>query len=121
MRKPTQLALPFSSISLRRIDETANCRRFYAVSIETDLFGQTLLARHWGRIGTHGRSRFDEHPNEDAAQAALASLVAAKQRRGYQDRALLASEPPKAQRGGHDGHAFERSGSDEAREPPLPL
>jgi len=43
MRKPTQLALPFSSISLRWVDETANCRRFYAVEIQRDSFGQTLL------------------------------------------------------------------------------
>ena len=59
--------------------------RFYALMIERDLFGRTVLVRHWGRIGGRGRERTDEHGNETEAAAALAKLAAVKRRRGYQD------------------------------------
>ena len=59
--------------------------RFYALMIERDLFGRTVLVRHWGRIGGWGRERTDEHVSEAAAAEALAKLAAAKRRRGYQD------------------------------------
>jgi predicted DNA-binding WGR domain protein len=54
MPKPTQLSLPLPSMSLRRVDPASNCFRFYLLDIERDLFGQTVLARRWGRIGTYG-------------------------------------------------------------------
>ena len=121
MRKPTQLQLPFSSMSLRRIDADANCHRFYALDVERDLFGQTLLARRWGRIGTYGRARYDEYPDAETAHAALAALALAKQRRGYQDRMLCTGDPPKPQRGGHDDHSSDRISIDAVAEPPLPF
>jgi predicted DNA-binding WGR domain protein len=122
MRKPTQLQLPFSSMSLRRVDADANCYRFYVLDVERDLFGRTVLARRWGRIGTHGRERFDEYPDAEAAHAALALLAAAKQRRGYQDRMLFAVEPPKPQKSGHDSNASRSMDLiDEMIEPALPF
>jgi predicted DNA-binding WGR domain protein len=122
MRKPQQLQLPFSSISLRRIDAETNCSRFYVLDVERDLFGRTVLARRWGRIGTYGRARFDEHPDEEAAHAALASLALAKQRRGYKDRMLFAAEPPNPQKSGHGSNASRSMGpSDDMIEPALPF
>jgi predicted DNA-binding WGR domain protein len=121
MRKLTQMQLPFSSMSLRRIDAEANCRRFYVVDIERDLFGRTVLARRWGRIGTYGRARFDDYPDEDTAHAALAALVLAKQRRGYQDSMVCDAVPPRPLRGGHDDHTFASVSIDETAEPPLPF
>src|SRR5579875_2290030 len=47
------------------------------------LFGEALLARQWGRIGTEGRVRLDAYPDEGAARNALAALARAKLRRGY--------------------------------------
>ena len=73
------------SLVLRRIDPERNVARFYALTIERDLFGRTVLVRHWGRIGGRGRERTDEHASEDAAAAALGKLAAAKRRRGYQE------------------------------------
>ena len=70
---------------LRRVDAETNVHRFYALMIERDLFGRVMLVRRWGRIGTHGRERTDLHADETAAAEALASLAAAKRRRGYQD------------------------------------
>jgi len=61
--------------------------RYYRLDIWPDLFGRALLVRHWGRIGTHGRRRLDPHPDPGAALNALAGLLRAKRRRGYQNRA----------------------------------
>jgi predicted DNA-binding WGR domain protein len=108
-------------MSLRRIETEANCHRFYALDVERDLFGQTLLARRWGRIGTYGKARFDQYPDEEAARAALAALVLAKQKRGYRDSMASFSGAPKTQRGDYDGHTFEHAPIDKEREPPLPF
>ena len=70
-------------LSLRRVDPDTNVARFYALMIEHDLFGRVVLVRRWGRIGTRGRERTDEHASE--AEAALEKLAAVKRRRGYQD------------------------------------
>jgi predicted DNA-binding WGR domain protein len=35
--------------------------RFYALQVERDLFGRHGLVRHWGRVGTAGKTRLDEH------------------------------------------------------------
>ncbi|WP_026031296.1 WGR domain-containing protein, partial [Sinorhizobium meliloti] len=43
----------------QRIDTTKNMARFYAMSIEPDLFGGSALVRRWGRIGTRGQERID--------------------------------------------------------------
>ena len=73
------------TLVLRRVDPEENIARFYALMIERDLFGHVVLVRRWGRIGTRGRERTDLHADETAAAEALASLAAAKRRRGYQD------------------------------------
>ena len=70
---------------LRRVEADTNVHRFYALMIERDLFGRVLLVRRWGRIGTRGRERSEEHPSETEAAAAMDRLAAAKRRRGYRD------------------------------------
>jgi predicted DNA-binding WGR domain protein len=57
--------------------------RFYFLEVEKDLFGRDVLVRRWGRIGTTGKTRLDEYRGEEAAQAALQAIQAAKQRKGY--------------------------------------
>jgi len=73
------------TILLRRVEAETNVHRFYALMIERDLFGRVLLVRRWGRIGTRGRARPEEHPSETEAAAAMDRLAAAKRRRGYRD------------------------------------
>ena len=85
-RIPIQLALFTEAASLARVEPEFNAWRYYRLEIWPELSGQVLLARHWGRIGSPGRIRLDPHPDAGAAQNALAALVAAKRRRGYQDR-----------------------------------
>jgi predicted DNA-binding WGR domain protein len=78
-----QLALPFPAGSLRRIDPAQNAARFYSMDVERDLFGRVVLVRRWGRLGTFGKVRLDEHPDEARALAALMAIEARKKRRGY--------------------------------------
>jgi predicted DNA-binding WGR domain protein len=118
-----QLAFPFSSVALRRIDETRNMARFYSMAIERDLFGQVVLSRWWGRLGTHGRNRRDGYAGEGEALAALVAIEGAKRRRGYRDVTTPFLGSPKIQEGDHDGHALPPSGmpEHEVSEPPLPF
>jgi len=86
MPKPVQLSLFPERASLVRIRPERNEWRFYRLEILPDLFCYTLLARHWGRIGTKGRTRLDPHPDFGAALNALAALARRKRRRGYHER-----------------------------------
>lgn len=69
---------------LHRLDPTVNMARFYALSLENSLFGDILLIRRWGRIGTHGRVRLDWFDNTTEAAIELARIAKVKARRGYQ-------------------------------------
>jgi predicted DNA-binding WGR domain protein len=73
------------TLVLRRLEPARNVARFYALMIERDLFGRTVLVRYWGRVGGRGRERSDPHEDEVAAAEAMAKLAGAKRRRGYQD------------------------------------
>ncbi len=72
-----------TTLVLSRIRVERNERRFYAISVITDLFGNHLVLRNWGRIGTGGRIRFDRHHGPDEAVAALERLARQKTKRGY--------------------------------------
>jgi predicted DNA-binding WGR domain protein len=73
------------TLVLRRVEPEQNVARFYALTIEHDLFGRIVLVRHWGRVGSRGREHLDEHASETEAAKAMGKLAAAKRRRGYQD------------------------------------
>jgi len=60
-----------------------NRQRFYAVAVEQDLFGQWLLLRRWGRIGTRGRGLVESFTAEPEAEQAALDLIRVKTRRGY--------------------------------------
>lgn len=81
---PVQLPLFAEAASLIRVRPECDERRFYRLEVWPDLFGRALLLRHWGRIGTEGWRRRDPHPDPGAALNALARLLHAKRRRGYQ-------------------------------------
>lgn len=70
---------------LHRLDPTVNMARFYALSLENSLFGDILLVRRWGRIGTHGRVRFDWFDSSAEAAIELTRIATVKARRGYQE------------------------------------
>jgi predicted DNA-binding WGR domain protein len=76
--------LSAEGVMLRRIDPDKNMARFYSMEVERDLLGRVVLVRRWGRIGSTGKSRLDEHAGEGEALAALEALQIAKTRKGYQ-------------------------------------
>jgi predicted DNA-binding WGR domain protein len=70
---------------LHRRDPEQGVARFYLLMIERDLFGNIVLVRNWGRIGTNGREMVEEFETEIEAGQALEALARAKRQRGYRD------------------------------------
>ena len=82
--RPIRGAGAAAPVHLQRIDPKKNMARFYSLEVEQDLLGRVVLVRRWGRIGTAGKTRLDEHRGKGEAMAALQVLREAKVRRGYQ-------------------------------------
>jgi len=74
-----------TTLRLQRIRPQKNERRFYTVTITSDLFGQVVLLRNWGRVSTGGRLRWDLYPDISTAEASLRDLARRKRQRGYQE------------------------------------
>ena len=79
-------------LTLDRIRSERNERRFYALSMGVDLFGNIHLFRNCGRIGTGGRVRIDVCSGMGEAISALEKLAHAKRRRGYEARRVIRSD-----------------------------
>lgn len=73
---------------VQRIDTTKNMARFYAMSIEPDIFGGSALVRRWGRIGTRGQERIDSFTDDLQAISHFAFLARQKRARGYMPQPL---------------------------------
>ena len=71
---------------LERCDPARNMARFYVLTIEPTLFGDTALVREWGRLGGRGRRRLDLFDGHVQAVEALESWLRRKTRRGYVQR-----------------------------------
>jgi predicted DNA-binding WGR domain protein len=68
---------------VERTDLTKNMARFYAISIQPNLFGEICLTRCWGRIGTTGQSKSHRFDTEHEAVVLFLDLLRQKKRRGY--------------------------------------
>jgi predicted DNA-binding WGR domain protein len=68
--------------------------RFYALSIDTTLFGQTRLVRRWGRIGTDGRIVQHSFDDEGEAVSLFLKLLRGKRLRGYRPISAPRHEKP---------------------------
>ena len=66
---------------LRRTRAETGETWFYSLVVERDLFGNVVLVRNWGRMGTRGRQMVQEHATEDDAIRAMDSLAEKKRRR----------------------------------------
>jgi predicted DNA-binding WGR domain protein len=73
--------LPF--VILDRHDPARNMARYYVLSIEPSLFGDTALVRQWGRQGRNGRQRIELFRARAHAIETLEAWFARKIRRGY--------------------------------------
>ena len=70
-------------LHFEQIDPYRNRARFYRLEIRLTLFGETVLVKAWGRVGTLGQQR--ELPVRDSARAVAAVEAEARKRlrRGY--------------------------------------
>ncbi|MBY5522815.1 WGR domain-containing protein [Rhizobium leguminosarum] len=76
------IAQPYQ-LYVERTDATKNMARFYAMSIEPTLFGETCLIRRWGRIGAGGQRRVHRFRREEEAVELFLILLRRKRSRGY--------------------------------------
>lgn len=79
-----QLDMFPTDLRLRRIDPSRNMRRFYALSVQRNLFGEWVLLREWGRIGYSSRVKEMIFRTPGPALDALQKIARQKGRRGYQ-------------------------------------
>ncbi|KPF42614.1 WGR domain-containing protein [Rhizobium sp. AAP43] len=84
------IAQPYQ-LYVERRDRTKNMFRFYALSIEPNLFGEACLIRRWGRIGAKGQTMIHHFERERDAVVLFLDLTRQKQSRGY--RTLSFSNP----------------------------
>jgi predicted DNA-binding WGR domain protein len=66
-----------------RTDASRNMARFYAMSIEPNLFGEACLTRRWGRIGTRGQMMIHHFERERDAVVLFLDLLRQKRGKGY--------------------------------------
>ena len=79
---PVMNAQPYR-LYIERRDPDRNMARFYALSIEATLFGETRLVRRWGRIGTHGQMMQHSFDREDEAVELFLAVLRVRRKRGY--------------------------------------
>lgn len=71
------------NLYVERSDITRNMARFYAMSIQPNLFGEACLTRRWGRIGTAGQTMSHHFETEREAVVLFLDLLRQKKRHGY--------------------------------------
>lgn len=74
---------------VERSDASRNMARYYAMSIEPNLFGDICLLRKWGRIGTRGQMIVHHFGHEEEAVRLFLDLLRQKRKRGYRPRASM--------------------------------
>ncbi|XEN35380.1 putative DNA-binding WGR domain protein (plasmid) [Ensifer sp. WSM1721] len=74
---------------IERSDASRNMARYYAMSIERNLFGDVCLLRKWGRIGTRGQMMVHHFGREEEAVRLFLDLLRQKRKRGYRPRASM--------------------------------
>ena len=70
-------------LSLTCVDPARRKYRFYRMFIAPSLFGEWMLVREWGRIGSSGTVRSDRFETAGAALIAMQEVLREKLRRGY--------------------------------------
>lgn len=72
----SEITVPY--LVLQRCDPASNMARFYVLTIEPTLFGDTALVREWGRLGQRGRRRMDLFAGRVQAVEALEAWLIRK-------------------------------------------
>jgi predicted DNA-binding WGR domain protein len=73
---------------LRRVDDSRNMWRFYKLCLQPTLFGEIMLVRNWGRVGTNGHVKFETFEAAEDAEKALNRIERSKRRRGYAEESI---------------------------------
>jgi len=84
------IAQPYH-LYVERTDVAKNMARYYAMSIEPNLFGDVCLLRKWGRVGAKGQMMVHHFGREEEAVELFLDLLRQKRKRGYRPRASVAS------------------------------
>lgn len=71
------------SITLYHDDAALNKARFYRIDLSTNLWGEQIVERHWGRRGTWGQYRLATFGDRASALKAMLKTLQAKLARGY--------------------------------------
>ncbi len=71
------------SITLYHDDAALNKARFYRIDLSTNLWGEQIVERHWGRRGTWGQHRQATFEDSASAVKAMLKTLQAKLARGY--------------------------------------
>ncbi|MBD1203601.1 MAG: WGR domain-containing protein [Rhodobacteraceae bacterium] len=71
------------SVHLLRYDPARNMARFYSLELCRTLFGEVVLIRRWGRIGTKGRWQETVLVQQSEGEVMLRIWQQRKERRGY--------------------------------------
>ncbi|XKM38337.1 WGR domain-containing protein (plasmid) [Rhizobium ruizarguesonis] len=79
------IAQPYQ-LYVERKDRAKNMARYYAMSIDANLFGELCLTRRWGRIGTKGQTLIHHFEREQDAVSLFLELTRQKRARGYRTR-----------------------------------
>ena len=66
--------------------------RFYDLEVERDLFGRHVLVRRWGRIGTAGKTRLDEHTGEGGSLGRFREAPDGQEAEGLQGHRLAVAK-----------------------------
>lgn len=85
------IAQPYQ-LYVERTDHAKNMARFYAMSIEANLFGELCLTRRWGRIGAKGQTLTHHFEREQDAVTLFLDLTRQKRARGYRMRSSASRE-----------------------------
>ncbi|MCS0461187.1 WGR domain-containing protein [Rhizobium favelukesii] len=85
------IAQPYQ-LYVERKDRAKNMARYYAMSIEANLFGELCLTRRWGRIGSKGQTLIHHFEREQDAVALFLDLTRQKRARGYRTRSAATRE-----------------------------
>lgn len=85
------IAQPYQ-LYVERTDRAKNMARFYAMSIDANLFGELCLTRRWGRIGAKGQTLIHHFEREQDAVTLFLDLTRQKRARGYRTRCSVNRE-----------------------------
>jgi len=81
-------------IYLRRIDRSRNMARYYALSIQPNLFGGSSVVREWGRIGRRGQCKVELLDDLANARKVRDRIERSKRRRGYTEVGMPKASAP---------------------------